>query len=116
MKTFKQAEGEEDMMTVLANIDNRMPLDESHLDPHIEEYIGGWVEKKVFEKKTIYLFMHSSSFQCDYLMVAPIPYQADSQLSRVTEDSVGVQIRQGVTLHQLMLLLIRSTGLPNWQP
>ena len=71
MKTFKQAEGEEDMMTVLANIDNRMPLDESHLDPHIEEYIGGWVEKKVFEKKTIYLFMHSSSFQCDYPMVAP---------------------------------------------
>ena len=41
MKTFKQAEGEEDMMTVLANIDNRMPLDESHLDPHIEEYIRG---------------------------------------------------------------------------
>ena len=61
------------MMTVLANIDNRMPLDESHLDPHIEEYIGGWVEKKGFEKKTIYLFMHSSSFQCDYPVVAPTP-------------------------------------------
>ena len=70
---FKQAEGDEDMMTMLDNIDNRMPLDESHLDPHIEEYIGGWVERKVFEKKTIYLFMHSSSFQCDYPVVAPTP-------------------------------------------
>ena len=39
------------MMTVLANIDNRMPFDESHLDPHIEEYIGGWVENKVFENQ-----------------------------------------------------------------
>ena len=43
-------------MTVLDYIDNRMPLDESHLDSHIEEYIGGWVERKVFEKKLfIYL-------------------------------------------------------------
>ena len=71
-------------MTVLDNIDNRMPLDENYLDPHIEEYIRGWVERKVFEKKTIYLFMHSSSFQCDYPMVT------------VTGASVGVQIRQGV--------------------
>ena len=70
-------------------------------------------ENKAYNKN---LFMHSSSFQCDYPMVAPIPYQADSQLSRVTEDSVGVQIRQGVTLDQLMLHLIRSTGLPNWTP
>ena len=101
-------------MTVLDYIDNRMPLDESHLDSHIEEYIGGWVERKVFEKK---LFIYLCTVP---LFSVTIPWllqhQVDSQLSRVTGASVGVQIRQGVTLEQLMLPLIRSTGLdPNWQ-
>ena len=46
-------------------------------------------------------------------MVAPTPYQADSQLSRVTKASVGVQIRQGVTLFRTIdaaFNMIHGTG------
>ena len=90
MKTFKQAEGEEDMMTVLANIDNRMPLDESHLDPHIE--VGS--RKRCLRRK---LFIYLCTVP---LFSATIPWllqqhQVDLKLSRVSEASVGVQIRHG---------------------
>ena len=39
-EAVKQAEGDEDMLAVLENIEDELPLDESTLDPHIEEYIA----------------------------------------------------------------------------
>ena len=47
-EAVRAAQLEDDMMDVVENIEGHIPLDESSLDPHIEEYIGGWIERKVF--------------------------------------------------------------------
>ena len=35
-------------MNILETLDEQIPLDATQLEPHIEEFIGGWIEKKVF--------------------------------------------------------------------
>ena len=48
-EAVSEAQGEEEMVQVLEMVEDQIPIDDSHslLNKNIEEYIGGWIEKKV---------------------------------------------------------------------
>ena len=52
-EAFREAQEEEDIVKIVENVEVRVPLDDAQLDPNILEYIGGWIEKKVFQKKIL---------------------------------------------------------------
>ena len=48
-EAVSEAQGEDEMVHVLEMVEDQIPIDKSHslLNKNIEEYIGGWIEKKV---------------------------------------------------------------------
>ena len=40
-------------MNIVVTLEEQIPLDATKLEPYIEEYIGGWIEKKVLQKKSL---------------------------------------------------------------
>lgn len=58
-EAVREAQEEEDMVNIVENVEDQIPLGEAQLDPNILEYIGGWIEKKVFQK-----ILKMESFQC----------------------------------------------------
>ena len=50
-EAVSEAQEEEEMVQVLEMVEDQIPIDENNslLDQNVEEYIGGWIEKKVIQ-------------------------------------------------------------------
>ena len=94
MITYKEVQetlGEVEAVTEIEELldsHEEIPLDETELDPHTEEYIGGYISKKVYQKRFVVLIFFSQIvFSVVFREWRQL--QEDSQICRVTDISMG---------------------------